>query len=156
MKIILLQIGKTTEKYLLEGIQLYEKRLSNYISFEVKTIPELKNAASLSIDQQKIMEGKMILEALNLNGFIVLLDEGGKEFTSVEFAGFIQKQLLGSIKNLIFVIGGPYGFSESVYKIANMKMAFSKMTFSHQMIRMIFVEQIYRAMTILKNEPYHH
>jgi 23S rRNA (pseudouridine1915-N3)-methyltransferase len=156
VKIVLLQIGKTTESYLREGIQVYENRINNYISFEFKTLPELKNAASLSFDQQKNLEGKMILEAIPPSAFIVLLDEAGKEFTSVEFSGFIQKQLLRSIKCMIFVIGGPYGFSESVYKKADAKIALSKMTFSHQMVRLIFMEQLYRAMTILKNEPYHH
>lgn len=156
MKIILLQVGKTNEGFVREGFQNYEKRLKNYITFEVITIPELKNSATLSFDQQKTAEGKLILESVPQSAYVVLLDELGKEFNSVEFAGFIQKQLLRSIKCLIFVIGGPYGFSDMVYKRADEKIALSKMTFSHQIVRLVFAEQIYRAMTILKNEPYHH
>jgi 23S rRNA (pseudouridine1915-N3)-methyltransferase len=156
VKIVLLQIGKTTESYLREGVQLYVKRLDNYVPFEVKTLPELKNASSLSTDQQRTAESKLILEALPPSSFLVLLDEVGNEYTSVEFAGFVQQQMLRSIKCMVFVIGGPYGFSEAVYKKANAKVALSKMTFSHQMVRLVFMEQLYRAMTILKNEPYHH
>lgn len=156
MKILLIQIGKTNDSYIREGLQIYEKRLGNYILFDTKTIPELKNAASLSFNQQKVAEGKLIMENIPAQSFLVLLDEAGKDFTSINFADFIQKQLLSSIKNLIFVIGGPYGFSEDVYNRADAKISLSKMTFSHQMVRLIFLEQLYRAMTILKNEPYHH
>ena len=156
MKVELIQIGKTSDSYIREGIHVYEKRLKNYITFESITLPDLKNTSALSVEQQKGMEGKLILNKVNPDTYLVLLDENGTNFSSVEFSKFIQKQILNSIKSIVFVIGGPYGFSKVVYDRANFKISLSKMTFSHQMVRLIFMEQLYRAMTIMKNEPYHH
>lgn len=156
MKTSFLVIGKTTEHYLKEGMSIYEKRLKNYISFESRLISEIKNTANLSFDQQKNMEGKLLLNALSPADTVVLLDENGKNFSSAEFAQFLQKHMLQSTKSMVFVIGGPYGFSKEMYARANDKISLSRMTFSHQMVRLIFLEQLYRAMTILKNEPYHH
>jgi 23S rRNA (pseudouridine1915-N3)-methyltransferase len=156
MKICFLVIGKTTEDYLKEGIAIYEKRIKNYLPFEIKTLPEIKKTSGLSFDQQKTLEGKVLLSSVLPGDFVVLLDERGKEIGSTDFAAFLQKQMLQSIKSMIFVVGGPYGFSKEVYERANEKISLSKMTYSHQMVRLIFTEQLYRAMTILKNEPYHH
>ena len=156
MKICFLVIGKTTEDYLKEGIAIYEKRLKNYISFEIKVLPELKKTSGLSFDQQKNMEGKMLLSSIAPSDTLVLLDERGKDLTSSEFSIFFQKSMLQSVKSMVFVVGGPYGFSNEMNERANDRISLSKMTFSHQMVRLIFLEQIYRAMTILKNEPYHH
>lgn len=156
MKICFLVIGKTTEDYLKEGISIYEKRLRNYIPFEYKILPELKKTAGLSFDQQKTAEGKVILNAILPTDYVVLLDERGKQPSSSEFADFIQKQMLQGRKALVFVVGGPYGFSQDMYDRANERVSLSAMTFSHQMVRLVFTEQLYRAMTILKNEPYHH
>jgi 23S rRNA (pseudouridine1915-N3)-methyltransferase len=156
MKICFLVIGKTVEDYLKQGITIYEKRLKNYLPFEIKTVPEIKKTSGLSIDQQKTLEGKALLEHFTPADFVVLLDEQGKELTSTDFAVFLQKHMLQSIKSMIFVVGGPYGFSKEMYNRANDKISLSRMTFSHQMVRLIFTEQLYRAMTILKNEPYHH
>ena len=156
MKVCFLVIGRTTEEYLKEGMAIYEKRLKNYISFEIKVLPELKKTSGLSFDQQKNMEGKMLLNSIVPTDTVILLDERGKDLTSNEFSVFLQKNMLQSIKSMIFVVGGPYGFSKEMYERANDKVSISKMTFSHQMIRLIFLEQLYRAMTILKNEPYHH
>jgi len=156
MKITLLAIGKTDDKYLEEGITKFLNRLKHYISFELKIIPDLKNTKSLSVSQQKQLEGDLILKQLKSTDFLVLLDENGKEFSSVLFSEFIEKQMIASVQQLVFVIGGPYGFSEEVYQRANTKISLSKMTFSHQMVRLIFVEQLYRAFSIIKGEPYHH
>lgn len=154
MKITLLVVGKTTDKSLDGLIADYRQRLSHYVPFEMEVIPELKNAKALSEAQQKEAEGKLILKAIG-SSFTLLLDEHGTEYRSIEFADFIQKRMLGG-QDVTFVVGGPYGFSKEVYERANGKISLSRMTFSHQMIRLIFVEQIYRAMTILKGEPYHH
>ena len=156
MKITLILNGKTEEDYLLTGILAYEKRLKHYVSFESIVIPALKNTKALSIEQQKEKEGELLFKEIQSFDRLILLDENGKEHNSVEFSGFLQQQMNSGIKNLVFVVGGPYGFSDAVYKRANGKIALSKMTFSHQMVRLFFVEQIYRGMTILKNEPYHH
>ncbi|MDR3059612.1 MAG: 23S rRNA (pseudouridine(1915)-N(3))-methyltransferase RlmH [Prevotella sp.] len=156
MKIILLAIGKTDAGYFIDAIKEYTKRLEHYIPFEMQIIPDIKNTKSLTIDQQKEKEGELILKNLQAGDHLVLLDEKGKEYTSVQFANYIEKKTHIVSKRLIFVIGGPYGFSQSVYKKANEKLTLSRMTFSHQMVRLIFVEQLYRAMTILNNEPYHH
>lgn len=156
MKITLLLNGKTEEKYLNEGFDVYERRLKHYTSFETIVIPALKNTKALSIEQQKQKEAELILKHISNSDILILLDENGKEYNSVAFAEYIQKQMNSGIKNLIFVVGGPYGFSEEVYKRANGKLSLSKMTFSHQMVRLFFIEQVYRAFTILKNEPYHH
>ena len=156
MKIKLLAIGKTDDKNLSALIQTYQNRLQHYIKFEFEIIPDLKNAKNLSEAQQKEKEGELLLNKLQPTDQVLLLDDKGKDFTSMEFSKFLQKKMNSGIKTLLLIIGGPYGFSEAVYKKAQGKVSFSKMTFSHQMIRVFVVEQIYRAFTILKNEPYHH
>ena len=156
MKIILLTVGKSTNSQLIKLQEEYQNRLKFYIPFEMVVIPELKNTKNLSISEQTEKEGELILKQFETNDEVVLLDEKGKQFTSMGFSDFISKKMLASHKRMIFVVGGPYGFSEKVYSRANSKVSLSSMTFSHQMIRLIFVEQLYRAMTILKGEPYHH
>ncbi|OFX58565.1 MAG: 23S rRNA (pseudouridine(1915)-N(3))-methyltransferase RlmH [Bacteroidetes bacterium GWB2_41_8] len=156
MKICLLVIGKTDESYLQKGLEIFLKRIPHYILFEMKVIPDIKNAKNLSRDQQKEKEGELILQQLLSSDELILLDENGMEASSVDFARFLEKKMVSGIKRLVFVIGGPYGFSENVYSKASGKMSLSKMTFSHQMVRLIFAEQLYRAFTILKGEPYHH
>ena len=156
MKIILLTVGKTTDSNLIKLQEEYQNRLKFYIPFEMVIVPELKNTKSLSINEQLEKEADMLLKQFEAGDEIILLDEKGKQFTSIGFSDFLAKKMLSSIKRLIFVVGGPYGFSERVYSRANNKISLSSMTFSHQMIRLIFVEQVYRAMTILRNEPYHH
>jgi len=156
MKILLLVIGKTDEKYLLEGMGKYRDRLKHYIGFDYEEIPDIKNRKSLSEAQQKKQEADLILAKLKVGDKLVLLDEKGKEYRSVEFAKHLQQQMNSGIKRLVFVVGGPYGFDTSVYNKSQGKLSLSKMTFSHQMIRLFTLEQVYRAMTILKNEPYHH
>lgn len=155
MKITLLVVGKTTDERLTSLISDYKQRLSHYVPFELVVIPDLKNAKSLTVDQIKSAEGELILRALTPAMDVILLDEHGREYRSVEFADFLQKKM-SSGKDLTLVIGGPYGFSKEVYQRANGKLSLSQMTFSHQMIRLMAIEQIYRAMTILRNEPYHH
>lgn len=155
MKITLLVVGKTTSAQVESLIQEYQKRLTHYLPFALQVIPELKNTKALTPDQQKQAEGELILRAVAQTADLVLLDEHGKEFRSIEFADYIQKKM-SSGRDVVFVVGGPYGFSEAVYQRANGKISLSKMTFSHQMVRLFFVEQIYRAMTILRGEPYHH
>ncbi|MFT4168791.1 MAG: 23S rRNA (pseudouridine(1915)-N(3))-methyltransferase RlmH [Dysgonomonas sp.] len=156
MKISLLVIGKTDAGYFSQGIQEYENRLKHYLPFEMQVIPDIKNVKNLSEEQQKEKEGELILKNLLAGDYLVLLDERGKDFSSLQFASYIEKKTHTVSKRLIFVIGGPYGFSKAVYDKAAEKISLSKMTFSHQMIRLVFVEQLYRAMTILNNEPYHH
>lgn len=156
MKISLLVIGKTDNKIFIDGINEYTKRLVHYIPFSLDVIPDIKNTKNMTEEQQKEKEGELILKNVQPGDYLVLLDDKGKEFTSVKFADYIEKKTHTVSKRLIFVVGGPYGFSQKVYEAASEKISLSKMTFSHQMIRMIFVEQLYRAMTILNNEPYHH
>jgi len=156
MKTTLLVVGRTVEKHYITAINDYIERTKHFISFDMEVIPELKNTKSLSMEQQKEKEGELILKALQPGDVVVLLDEHGKEMRSVEFANYIEKKMINVNKRLVFIIGGPYGFSEKVYQTAHEKISMSKMTFSHQMIRLIFVEQIYRAMTILNGGPYHH
>ena len=156
MKILLLVIGKTDENYLTDGIHKYCKRLRHYIGFDFEEIPDLKNRKSLSESQQKKQEGVFIISKLKAGDKLILLDDKGKDFSSLGFSEHLQQQMNSGIKRLVFVVGGPYGFDESVYAKAQAKLSLSKMTFSHQMIRLFFVEQVYRALTILKNEPYHH
>tara|TARA_R110001632_G_scaffold152588_2_gene270281 strand:- start:14922 stop:15395 length:474 start_codon:yes stop_codon:yes gene_type:complete len=156
MKIKLLVIGKTDDKNLNQLIENYQNRLKHYIGFQLEIIPDIKNVKNLSQLQQKEKEGELILAKLQNTDQLVLLDEKGKEFRSIDFANFLQKKMNSGIKQLVLVIGGPYGFSENVYKKAIGKISLSKMTFSHQMIRLFVVEQLYRGFTILKNEPYHH
>ncbi len=156
MNIKITSIGKTDEKSLEVLIEKYTKRLGHYIKFEFQVIPNIKNRKNLSIALQKEKEGTLLLKSLENTDVVVLLDENGKEYTSVLFSKFIAKKMLSGCKQLVFFIGGPYGFSKEVYQRVNQKISLSKMTFSHQMIRLFFVEQLYRAFTILKNEPYHH
>lgn len=156
MKIVLLAIGKTNAKYLQEGIEQYIKRLCHYVPFEFKILPDVKSTKGLTHEKQKELEGQMMLNSIQTGDVVVLLDERGKEMTSRDFATYIDKKMVNVSKNLIFVIGGPYGFSAEMYERANEKLSLSKMTFSHEMIRLFFIEQVYRAMTILRGEPYHH
>lgn len=155
MKITLLLVGKTNSKLYAEIIEDYVSRINHYIPFNIKVIPDIKNNKSLSEKLQKEKEGELILKNIEDKSFVVLLDEHGKEFRSVEFASWLENKQQGG-RNLTFVIGGPYGFSQAVYDRADGKQSLSRMTFSHQMVRMIFTEQLYRACTIIKNEPYHH
>lgn len=156
MKVTLILNGKTEDDYIQKGFAIFEQRLKHYLPFESIVIPALKNTKALSIDQQKQKEAELIFKNILPADRLILLDENGKEYTSTSFSTFVQQQMNSGIKNLVFVVGGPYGFSEEVYKRATAKISLSKMTFSHQMVRLFFVEQLYRAMTILKNEPYHH
>ena len=156
MKIKLIAIGKTDDKNLQTLIETYQNRLKHYINFELEIIADIKNVKNLSEVQQKEKEGQLILSKILPTDQLVLLDDKGKHFTSIEFSEYLQKKMNTGLKQLVFVIGGPYGFSEQVYKKANGKISLSKMTFSHQMIRLFFIEQLYRGFTILKNEPYHH
>tara|TARA_B110000483_G_scaffold140036_1_gene167247 strand:+ start:368 stop:841 length:474 start_codon:yes stop_codon:yes gene_type:complete len=156
MKIKLLAIGKTDNKHLIQLIEEYQNRLKHYIKFELEIIPDIKNVKNLSEIQQKDKEGELILLKLQNTDQLVLLDDKGKDFSSIQFSQYLQKKMNSGIKQLVLVIGGPYGFSDTVYKKSNGKISLSKMTFSHQMIRLFTVEQIYRGFTILKNEPYHH
>jgi 23S rRNA (pseudouridine1915-N3)-methyltransferase len=156
MNIKLIAIGKTDHKNLQALMDEYQKRLSFYIKFELEIIPDIKNAKNLSEPQQKEKEGELILQKLSPTDFLILLDENGKSFSSVEFSEELQKKMNAGIKTLVYVIGGPYGFSEAVYQKAQQKISLSKMTFSHQMARLFFIEQLYRGFTILRNEPYHH
>lgn len=156
MTIKLVCIGKTDKKELEELIKIYSNRLQHYIKFELEVIPDLKKTKNLDENQQKIKEGELILAGVQNSDFLVLLDENGKQYTSENFSEYLQKRMNTGLKKLIFVIGGPYGFSEEVYQRADSKISLSKMTFSHQMVRLFFTEQLYRAFTILKNEPYHH
>lgn len=156
MNIKLLAIGKTDNKALQTLIDDYTKRLGFYVKFDLEVIPDIKNVKNLSEKQQKEKEGELILSKIGPTDQLVLLDENGKEFSSVGFADDLQKKMNSGIKTLVFVIGGPYGFSEEVYKAAKGKISLSRMTFSHQMVRLFVIEQIYRGFTILRNEPYHH
>ncbi|CAM3897901.1 MULTISPECIES: 23S rRNA (pseudouridine(1915)-N(3))-methyltransferase RlmH [Flavobacterium] len=156
MNIKLLTIGKTDNRDLQSLIDEYTKRLSFYVKFDMEIIPDIKNVKNLSEAQQKEKEGELILSKITPNDHLILLDENGKTFNSVGFSDFLQKKMNAGIKTLVFVIGGPYGFSDSVYKQAVGKVSLSEMTFSHQMVRLFIIEQIYRGFTILRNEPYHH
>lgn len=156
MTISLIAIGKTDNSELITLIDIYKKRLSFYVNFDLAIIPDLKKAKNLSEKQQKDKEGELILNKISTSDTLILLDENGKQFNSVEFSDYLQKQMNSGLKNIVFVIGGPYGFSETIYKRAQGKISLSKMTFSHQMVRLFFIEQLYRGFTILKNEPYHH
>ncbi|MFD1551790.1 23S rRNA (pseudouridine(1915)-N(3))-methyltransferase RlmH [Putridiphycobacter roseus] len=156
MKIKLITISKTNKKFLIEGESEYQKRLKRYVKLDRIEIPDIKNAKSLSKAEIKLKEGEIILSKIDAADLVVLLDDKGVEFTSMKFAKWIQNKRNLSVKNAVFVVGGAYGFSDAVYARANEKMSLSKLTFSHQMVRMIFLEQLYRAFTILNNEPYHH
>ena len=156
MKIELFVVGKTNHNYLSPGIEDYLKRINRYIQFSIRCISDAKNTKNLSQQKQKNAEGQNILVAIDNSDYVVLLDEHGKEYKSIEFASLIDKKMQTVAKRLVFVVGGPYGFSEDVYKRANEKISLSKMTFPHDLIRLIFVEQLYRAFSILNHEPYHH
>jgi 23S rRNA (pseudouridine1915-N3)-methyltransferase len=156
MNIRLIAIGKTDNKNLQSLIEEYTKRLSFYVKFDLEIIPDIKNVKNLSEAQQKEKEGELILAKINATDHLIVLDENGKTFNSIGFSDYLQKKMNTGIKTLVFVIGGPYGFSEHVYQKAHGKVSLSEMTFSHQMVRLFIIEQIYRGFTILRNEPYHH
>ena len=156
MRITLIAVGKTEDKYLIEGIEKYLGRLKHYINFTILIIPDIKNTKNLSEAQQKSKEAEFINKQINSTDIVVLLDEKGKKHSSVSFSEYLNKQMIGSVQHLVFIIGGPYGFDDTIYKRSNTSISLSDMTFSHQMVRLFFVEQLYRAFTILKNEPYHH
>lgn len=156
MRTALILVGKTVNKHFVDLIDDYASRVKHYIGFDIITIPELKNTKNLSAEQQKQQEGELILKQIQPGDHVVLMDEHGKELRSVEFSKYMEQKMQTVSKRLVFVIGGPYGFSPDVYAKANEKLSLSKMTFSHQMVRLIFVEQLYRAMTIMRGEPYHH
>jgi 23S rRNA (pseudouridine1915-N3)-methyltransferase len=155
MKIKLIVVGKTKQDFVADGCVVYSRRIANYLSFEEVTVPVLKNTKNLNASEFREREGSQILKMIQPQDFTILLDEKGKSLTSEAFAGYLQQRMLTGIKTLNFVIGGAYGFSNEVYDAANAKISLSAMTFSHQLIRVIFMEQLYRAMTILNNEPYH-
>ncbi len=156
MKVLLLVVGKTEESWLKSAIEEYASRIKRYLPFEIREIPSLKNSANLTRNEWKLKEGEKILPLLTPSDQVVLLDERGTEMSSVKFSGFLEKKFQSGAKSLVFIIGGPFGFDESVKKRADFLLSLSKMTFSHQMVRLFFTEQLYRAMTILKNESYHH
>lgn len=156
MKITLLCIGKTDESYLINGIDKYVKRLQYYTSFKLVVLPDVKKSKGMNTQVQKKKEAELLLKNITAADEVILLDENGKEYASLTFSAFLEKKMLHSSSNLVFIIGGPFGFDDAIYQRANAKIALSRMTFSHQMIRLFFVEQLYRSFTIMKNEPYHH
>lgn len=156
MRITLLVIGKTDDDYLRDGIQKYLSRLIHYVNFEMKILPDVKQGKNFNADKMKAEEGKLILKALHPGDHVLLLDETGKTFSSKEFASFLENKMNQSMQHLVFIIGGPFGFSEEVYERASGNISLSRMTFSHQMVRLFFTEQLYRAFTILRGEKYHH
>lgn len=156
MEIELLTVGKTTIKFVNEGIEEYTKRLKHYIPYKITPLPDIKKTTSLGAERQKEAEGEIILSKLQNSDFVILLDERGKDYTSMEFSSFLEKQMVAGRKKVVFVVGGPYGFSQAVYDRADGKVSLSKMTFNHEMVRLFFTEQVYRSMTILRGEPYHH
>jgi 23S rRNA (pseudouridine1915-N3)-methyltransferase len=156
MKITMLQTGKTGEKYISDGVAEYSARIRKYAPFEIITIPDLKNTKNMPVDEQKQKEGKQILSMLLNDDYVILLDDKGKEYTTMEFAKQLERIFLMSKKRVVFVIGGPWGFSIEVYSRADLKLSLSRLTFSHQMVRLLFAEQLYRIFTVIKGEPYHH
>ena len=156
MKIVLLQIGKTSDKYISDGVDEYSCRIRKYLGFDIITIPDLKNTRNMPLPEQRLKESEKIYKLLNKDDYIVLLDEKGKEFTTIEFSEHLNKVFMLQKKRVVFVIGGPYGFSAEAYKSADLRMSLSRMTFSHQMVRLLFAEQLYRVLTIIKGDPYHH
>lgn len=156
MKVTFLVVGRTIDKHLTTLINDYAERVKHYVPFEMVVVPELKNTKALSAEQQKERESELLQKQLRPGDYIVLLDEGGREFRSMEFAAYLEKKQAQAARRLVFIVGGPYGFAPAIYALANEKVSLSKMTFSHQMVRLFFVEQLYRAMTILRGEPYHH
>jgi len=156
MKIILLQTGKTSEKYIAEGVDEFSSRIKKYAVFETITIPEQKNTKNMPVEDQKIREGKLILQSVSRDDYMVMLDEKGREYDTKEFADRLEKIFQLSKKRLVFVIGGPWGFSNDVYDRADLKFSLSRLTFSHQLVRLLFAEQLYRVLTVIKGDPYHH
>jgi 23S rRNA (pseudouridine1915-N3)-methyltransferase len=156
MKIALIQTGKTTDKDVAAIADIYLLRIRKYMAFEIITLPDIKNSANLPVQEQKIKEGKRIILSLNNDDYVVLLDERGKEFRTVEFSGWMEKTFMISRKRIVFVIGGPWGFSDEVYERSDFMISLSKMTFPHQLVRLLFLEQLYRIFTIIRREPYHH
>jgi 23S rRNA (pseudouridine1915-N3)-methyltransferase len=156
MKVSFLQIGKTDKKYISEGIEIYSARINHYVDFEIYTLNETKKSKSPDINNIKKTEAKEILKYISKDDFVVLLDENGKEHTSIKFAEFINNKMATGCKKINFISGGAYGFSDEIYKRANELISLSKLTFSHQLVRLIFLEQMYRAFTIIRGEPYHH
>lgn len=156
MKIILMAIGKTRSRLLADGVEEYSGRINRYLPFETFFLPDVRTTRTMTEPMQKELEGQMMLERLQPSDYVMLLDERGVEMTSREFAGFVDKRMSSGLKRLVFVIGGPYGFSPAMYERADAKLSLSRMTFSHEMVRLFFTEQVYRAMTILRGEPYHH
>jgi 23S rRNA (pseudouridine1915-N3)-methyltransferase len=155
MRITLIESGKTRDPFIREGVELFNKRMVHYVPFQIVTLPDLKNTRNKTMKEVQELEGKLLLKRMKPGDFMILLDERGREFDSIAFAKYLNG-LEGRVNHLLFVIGGPYGFSDEVYARADAKISLSKMTFSHQLIRVIFMEQLYRAFTILKGEPYHH
>jgi 23S rRNA (pseudouridine1915-N3)-methyltransferase len=156
MKIALLQVGKTSERYLAEGIAAFEERIRKYSAFEIITIPDLRNTRSMPVKGQKAREGEKILQFFKKDDYIVILDDKGKEFSTMEFSSWLEKILILQKKRILFVTGGAWGFSDEIYGKADMRLSLSRLTFSHQMVRLLFIEQLYRAFTVIKGEPYHH
>lgn len=156
MKIAIIAVGKTSTDYVARGVDEFIKRSNRYINVELSVIPDIKTSKALTEESQKQQEGKAILAAMQSGDIVILLDERGKELTSREFSALIERRMVQGIKRLVFVIGGPYGFSKEVYDRADSKLSLSRMTFTHEMVRLFFMEQIYRAMTIMRGEPYHH
>ncbi len=156
MEIELLTIGKTSIRFVEDGIAEYSRRLKHYIPYSIKSLPDVKNASKMDQAKQKDAEGEKIFDVISNSDFVVLLDERGKQYSSIEFSAFLEKQMISGRRKVIFVVGGPYGFSKPVYDRADSLLSLSKMTFNHEMVRLFFTEQIYRAMTILRGEPYHH
>lgn len=156
MEVMLLTVGKTTIPFVTAGIEEYTRRLRHYLPYSIKAIADIRKAGQMDKERQKEEEGKRILESVAAGDYLVLLDERGREYTSVEFAAYMEKQMAAGRKRMVFVVGGPYGFSPAVYARADAKISLSKMTFNHEMVRLFFTEQLYRAMTILRGEPYHH
>jgi 23S rRNA (pseudouridine1915-N3)-methyltransferase len=156
MKIALIQTGKTNERHVSEGIEIYSLRIKKYTGFEIVTIPDIKNTRNMPGQEQKIKEGNKILQSVGKDDYVVLLDERGKELRTAEFAEWLEKRFAGSVKRIVFIIGGAWGFSEGVYSRADFRLSLSRMTFPHQLVRLLFAEQLYRAFTIIKGEPYHH
>lgn len=156
MKIILMAIGKTRSRLLADGVEEYSGRINRYLPFETFFLPDVRTTRTMTEPMQKELEGQMMLERLQPSDYVMLLDERGTEMTSREFAGFVDKRMSSGLKRLVFVIGGPYGFPPAMYERADAKLSLSRMTFSHEMVRLFFTEQVYRAMTILRGEPYHH
>jgi len=156
MKIALLQTGKTSEKYLAEGISIFGERLRKYSAFEIFTVPDIRNTRNMTAQEQMIKEGEQILRFLKLDDYMIILDRKGKEFSTLEFSSWLEKMFMIQKKRIVFVIGGAWGFSEEIRKKADMSLSLSRLTFSHQIVRLLFLEQLYRAFTVLKGEPYHH